>query len=225
MHCVFYIRWRLFPIQSVTVSSPVQSPDTPKPARRELRLRAELDSAVLLRLRTILPLLGLLYVVVTASQFMLLGWTLTAPLIWVNSMSAVVCLVLTAAVWNDWIRPNWAHAAGFVAALAILANGVVQLEYHLDPSRATGIVLLLIGAGCTFLAVSWLVLVIVAALAACATLAVLHPQSLEWTPLSSVLLASTIISLGAYSFRARTYRRLIRARLREERRKLQLREV
>ena len=225
MHCVFYIRWRLFPIKSIIVSSPVQSPDTAKPGGGELRLRAELDSAVLLRLRTILPLLGLLYVVVTASQFMLLGWTLRAPLIWVNSMSAVVCLVLTAGVWNDWIRSKWAHAASFVAALAILANGVVQLEYHLELSHATGIVLLLIGAGCTFLSLSWLVLVIVTALAACATLAALHPQSLEWAPLSSVLLASTIISLGAYFFRARTYRRLIRARLQEEQRKLQLREV
>ena len=180
---------------------------------------------MLLRLRTILPLFGLLYVVVTASQFMLLGWTLTAPLIWVNSMTAVVCLVLTAGVWNDWIRPKWAHAAGFVAALAILANGVVQLEYHLDPSHATGIVLLLIGAGCTFLSLSWLVLVVGTALAACATLAALHPQSLEWAPLSSVLLTSTIISLGAYFFRAHTYGRLIRARLREEQGKLQLREV
>ena len=136
MHRVFYIRWRLFPIKSIMVSSPVQSSDTPKPGRRELRLRAELDSAVLLRLRTILPLLGLLYFVVTASQFMLLGWTLTAPLIWVNSMSATVCLVLTAGLWNNWIRPKWARAAGVLAALAILANCVVQLEYHLDPSHA-----------------------------------------------------------------------------------------
>ena len=169
------------------MSSLVQSSDTPKPGRRELRLRAELDSAVLLRLRTILPLLGLLYVV-AASQLMLLGWTLRAPLVWANSMSALVCLVLTAGVWKDWIRPKWAHATGFVAALAILANGVVQLGYHLEPRHATGIVLLLIGAGCTFLSLSWLVLVIVTSFAACATLVALHPQSLQWAPLSSVML-------------------------------------
>ena len=64
------------------MSTPAQSPDSAEFSRRELRLRAELNSAVLLRLRAILPLLGLLYVVVTASQFMLLGWTLTAPLVW-----------------------------------------------------------------------------------------------------------------------------------------------
>ena len=207
------------------MSTPAQSPDSAEFSRRELRLRAELNSAVLLRLRTILPLLGLLYVVVTASQFMLLGWTLTAPLVWVNSISAVICLALTAGVWKNWVRPKWAHAAGFSAALAVLANGVAQLGYHLEPSHATGIVLLLIGAGCTFLSVSWLVALIAAALAACGWLAALHPQSLEWAPLANVLLASTVISLGAYCFRARTYRRLIRARLQEEQGNLQLREV
>ena len=72
---------------------------------------------------------------------------------------------------------------------------------------------------------SWLVLVIVTSLAACATLVALHPQSLEWAPLSSVLLTSAIISLAVYFFRAGTYRRLIRAHLQEEQGKLQLREV
>ncbi len=207
------------------MGSSVQATDSLESGRDELRIRAELDSALLLRLKTILPLVGLLYAGVTASQFMLLGWTLTAPLIWVNLLSAVVCLALTAGVWKNWIRPKWANATGFLAALAILANGVAQLGYHLELSHTTGIALLLIGAGCTFLSVSWLVLVVAAALAACATLASLHPQSLEWTPLGNLLLVSTVVSFGAYFFRARTYRRLIRARLQEEQGNLQLREV
>ena len=207
------------------MGSPAQPTDSRQSGRLEFRLRAELDAALLLRLKTILPLLGLLYVVVSASQLMLLGWTLRAPLIWVNSISAVISLGLTAAVWKNWIRPRWAHATGFVAALAVLGNSVAHLGYQLEPSHATGIFLLLIGAGCTFLSLWWLAMVIVAALAACTTLAVLHPQSLEWAPVINVLLVSTAISLGAYLFRARTYRRLIRARLQEERGKLQFREV
>ena len=207
------------------MSSSAQVIDSDESRRHELRIREELDSALLLRLKTLLPLAGLLYVVVTVSQFMLLGWTLTAPLTWVNSLSAAVCVVLTASVWKNWIRPKWANATGFVAALAVLANGVAQLGYHLEPSDATGIVLLMIGAGCTFLSLPWLVATIVTALAACATLAGLYPQSLEWVPLGNLLFASTAISLGAYFFRARTYRRLIQSRLQEEQGKLQLREV
>ena len=97
------------------MSSSAQIIDSDESRRHELRIREELDSALLLRLKTLLPLAGLLYVVVTVSQFMLLGWTLTAPLTWVNSLSAAVCVVLTASVWKNWVRPKWANATGFVA--------------------------------------------------------------------------------------------------------------
>lgn len=183
-------------------------------------LRAARNGAIVAGLRPTALGLSIVYVVFALAHTFLLSPPVSQMMAEAASVTAIVLLVLWLRLGSKPIAGSWAHPAGALIGILVLANSALGLYLVGHPRQTTNFMLLIVGVGCFFLSYFWLALMIVMIISTwCVLVWQMHATEI-WTHFGIALLTSTMLSILVHGVRMRVFHRVehlaAQGRLREQ---------
>lgn len=129
-----------------------------------------------------------------------------------------VLFLIVANRWVAWQRPvpeRWAHLLAAAFAGVVLVNSLVHLELSRDPLQTTNLMLLLVGCGFFFLSRRWFAILAALAVAGWAVVTLRSTAEPAWIHFGFALFMTLGMSTMIFSFRRKSQRALVSARLLE----------
>jgi PAS domain S-box-containing protein len=185
-------------------------------------LSAALDAIVGESLRPVCAGLAALFLFYAASHLLVQPKAIAPRLAFGAAVTALIFFVLYVGLRRRPAAPRWAHPfATFILGLVLITN-LLFMQAVPEPRQTTNLMLLVIGAGCFFLSVRWLVGFLAATLAGWAIIAATSLPSHDWNHFGFALASAIALSIIIHTLRVRTYARLEGLRLRDEARNAEL---
>jgi diguanylate cyclase (GGDEF)-like protein/PAS domain S-box-containing protein len=184
----------------------------------ESQLRATLDAVVVETLRTVLPGLVILQLILSALHVGHAGCPASAA---VSGMSALLCVAnfgLWVALYRKRVPSKWAQTVGSVVGVLTLISLLLHLYLVSEPRQPPTLTLVLIAIGCVVIAIRWPVLVLLGCLSGWGALTWIFLPWYERLPSGFELLGATVVVVAVCNSRLRTSRHLQE----EERRKREM---
>jgi hypothetical protein len=182
------------------------------------QLRATLDAVVVETMRTVLPALVILQLVLSALHVGQGSCPAAAAVGWTSALLCVASFALWAALFRDRVPIEGAQTVGSVVAMVTLLNLLLHLYLVSEPRQPPMLTLLLIAIGCVVIAVRWPVLVLLSCLSGWGAITWVFLPWYERLSNGFELLGATVIVVAVCNSRLRTSRHLQE----EERRRREL---
>ena len=182
------------------------------------QLRATLDAVVVETMRTVLPALVILQLVLSAVHVGHASCPAAGAVGWTSAMLCVASFALWAALFRDRVPIEWAQAVGSIVGMVTLLNLMLHLYLVSEPRQPPMLTLLLIAIGCVVIAVRWPVLVLLSCLSGWGAITWVFLPWYERLSNGFELLGATVIVVAVCNSRLRTSRHLQE----EERRRREL---
>jgi PAS domain S-box-containing protein len=185
--------------------NPREAPVTDLP---EWNFRAARNSAIVAGLRPTALGLSVFYALFAIAHTFLLSPPISQTMAEVASVTAIMLLAVWLRLRLKPLASSWAHPAGALMAILVLANCALGFYFVGQPRQTTNFMLLVVGVGCFFLSYAWLSLMIGLILATwCALVWQIRPAE-AWTHFALALLASTMLAVLVHWVRMRVFRRV-----------------
>jgi signal transduction histidine kinase len=136
------------------------------------------------------------------------------------SAGALVAILALARAGRVPVRA--AHPVGALVAGIALANSALLLAALGDPLQTTNFVLLVVGVGLFFLSQRWLAIVALTSVGVWSLVAFRAEPDPAWTHFGFALLSALVISVAVHAARLKTFRRLERMRIENERQRAEI---
>ena len=180
---------------------------------KESELHAAFDGVVRDSLRPVAMGLGALFLLLAASDALILPRTIVPVMISLAIVPAAA-LLASSVVLRRWPVPlRWAHPIGAVMAGLYLLNGLLRLYLTAEPRQTTYLLLLIVGVGFLFLSGRWLTVVVAATWVGWGVVFALLTPSSEWIHFGFALLIATGLSGIVHAVRVHMVKQLEALRL------------
>ncbi len=201
-------------MRSLTEISPVQPSAS--------QLQPGLDAVVRDILRPVSVALGVVMTLLAMSNC-LLNWDGRIQKAVLSELGCAATLLLIGLAVSRWkVGLRWAHPIAALILSIALADALYPTELLRDPMQTWNVSLVVIGAGCFFLSLEWLVLLVGTALAGWVWLGPMTYPSVSWIPAAYIQFTSASVAIIVFNARRRGYQRIERMRLEDEARKQEL---
>lgn len=168
--------------------------------------------------RTVLTVLFLFFSVFAGIEAYIAGYILAqppflkfaqplTPTISLAVLTAGILLVLRIILSLFPVSGRWSHPFGAFVAGLVLVNCAMSFYLTSDPMQTTTLILLVIGAGCFFLSVPWLLLVVAGSLGTWGYFVYSASSPNNWLHFGIGLVIASLLSFFIHGVRVNTYRR------------------
>ena len=188
-------------------------------------MRRVLDGAIRDGLSPTAFALAVLFAVFTVSHPLLLHGPIRTVMTAMAASTAAALGALGFALRYKAIPATWAHPLAYTIAMLVWGNSQLHLSLSSEPYQTTNLMLLVLGAGCSFLAYRWLLLVIAPTVAGWCLVASDKLGQRIWIHFGFALLSASFLSVVVLNMRIRTFCRLYSLQLERERVREQLQKA
>lgn len=167
------------------------------------------------RVRDGLPIvsfgLGLLYLFLASSHFLLLPIAFKSIMTLIALSSATVLLAASHALKKSIIALRWSHPLAAMLAAVVMLNALGHLFFIPEPKHSTNVALTIIGIGCFFLSWRWFCGMVALTVLLWLGIVFQAPASDEWLHFGFMLVQATLLATLVHAFRMHATKRLTEA--------------